>query len=472
MTDDDVLGRAYDARLMRRLAAYARPHRGLVALSLGLLFALSAVQLVQPWLIKLAIDQGIAARRLQGLALPAGLFLLALVAEFLLRYAQLYVLERAGQNIVFDLRDALFSHLQRLPAAFFDRNPVGRLVTRLTSDVDALQEAFTSGVVLVLADLAKLAGIVAILVWMDWRMALVTFALLPPLVALTWVFRLRLREAYRRVRLLVARLNAFLQEHVSGMRVVQLFGQERATAEHFVAINGEHRDAQIVGVRYDAVFSAVTELTGALALAAILWSGGVRILSGAITFGTLVAFIEYAGRFFGPLQELSQRYTVMQAAMAAAERIFRLLDTPAAELPRAPRAADRREVRGEIVFDDVSFAYDGEPVLHEVSFRIRPGESVGVVGWTGSGKSTLIRLLVRLYEPQRGRILLDGVDVREWELRELRRTIGVVLQDPFLFVGTVESNISLGDPEVGAADVRRAAAAVGVDRLVARLPQG
>jgi ATP-binding cassette subfamily B multidrug efflux pump len=471
--EEEVLGKAYDARLIRRLWGYVRPHHGLVALSVALLLAVSAAQLVQPYIIKVAIDGYIAKKSLDGLGSLAVLFLLALIAELVLRFAQIYFLERTGQNVVFDIRTRVFSHLQHLPSAFFDRNPVGRLMTRLTTDIEALLEAFTSGLVMILTDLIKLAGIVAILLWMDWRLALVTFTILPPMLVSTWFFRTRMRGAYRRVRVLVARLNAFLQESVSGMRVVQIFVRERANLDRFSDINREHRDAQLLGVRYDSIFSAVAELMSSLALAAILWAGGWRILAGATTFGTLVAFIEYAGKFFRPLQELSQRYTVMQSAMAAAERVFKLLDT---EIPiRSPSGAVRitRRLRGEIAFEGVTFGYrEGEAVVRDLTFRIRPGERVAVVGWTGAGKSTLIRLLVRLYDVWEGRILLDGVDVRRYDLHDLRRAVGVVLQDHFLFAGTVHGNISLGDPRIGPQQVRRAAAAVHADRFIDRLPAG
>jgi ATP-binding cassette subfamily B protein len=448
---EERLGKAYDARLMRRLWGYVRPHRTLVLLSLGLLLAVSAAQLAQPWLIKLAIDDHIAVGRLEGLGGVALLFFAALAGEFLLRFGQLYVLERTGQNVVFDLRCTLFAHLQRLPSSYFDRNPVGRLMTRLTSDVEALNEAFTSGLVVILADLVKLVGIVIILLWMDWRLALVTFAILPPTLFLTWFFRNRMRGAYRRVRRVIARLNAFLQENVTGMPIVQLFSRERSSMQQFRSINQEHRDAQLEAVRYDSIFSALAEMLGSITLAAIVWAGGWGILQGLVSFGTLVAFIEYSSKFFRPVQELSQRYTVMQAAMASAERIFGLLDTEASiTSPPAPRRIDGR-LRGEIVFENVTFGYKPEePVLQDVSFRIGPGETVAVVGWTGAGKSTLIRLMVRLYG----------------------RAVGVVQQDHFLFAGTVESNISLGDPAVTSATVREAAAAVHADRFIDRLPGG
>jgi ATP-binding cassette subfamily B protein len=471
--EEDSVGKVYDTRLVRRLWRFVQPHRMLLLFSVVLLFAVSAAQLVQPYIVKVAIDGYITERRLEGLAWLVAAFLGALTAEFLLRWAQLYVLERTGQNVVYDLRRHTFSHLQRLPSSFFDRNPVGRLMTRVTTDVEAIHEAFTSGLVLILADLVKLAGIVAILLWMDWRLALVTFAVVPPMAFVTWLFGMRLRKAYRRVRMLVARLNAFLQENVSGMRIVQLFARENEAMDRFGEINRDHRRAQLDGVRFDSIFSALAELVGSVTLAAIVWAGGWRILTGAMTFGTLVAFFDYAGKFFRPLQELSQRYTTMQSAMASAERIFNLLDEPGSiASPVAPRRIAGR-LRGEIAFEGVTFGYrEGDPVLHDVSFRIRPGERVGIVGWTGSGKSTLIRLLVRLYDVWEGRVLLDGVDVREYELHDLRRAVGVVLQDHFLFAGTVASNISLGDPRVGPERVRLAAQRVHADSFIAMLPAG
>jgi len=470
---DEVLGKAYDARLVRRLAGYVRPYRGLVAATLVALFAAAAVQLAQPWIVREVIDEFVVRRRSEGLVLPVALFLLTVVLDFVLGFFQLYLLERTGQHVVYDLRTEVFAHLQRLPSSFFDRAPVGRLMTRVTTDVESINEAFTSGLVLILADIAKLVGILVILFGMDARLAAITFAVVPLALLLSWWFRVRVRDAYRAIRSAVARLNAFLQENVSGMRLVQLFRRERLHADEFATLNGGHREAQLGGVFYESAFSAVAELMGSITLAAIVWAGGARLLGGAITFGTLVAFIEYAGRFFRPLQELSARYTVMQAAMASSERIFGLLDTPRSlRSPQDPVRIPGRP-RGEIVFERVTFGYgDGPDVLTDVSFRVAPGERLAVVGWTGAGKSTLIRLLARLYDVRSGRILLDGIDVRDMDLRELRRTIGVVLQDHFLFGGTIASNISLDDPAVSADDVRRAAEAAQADRVIARLPHG
>jgi len=471
--DESVMGKAYDARLIRRLWQFVRPYRALVLLSFLLLLASAAAGLIQPYLIKQAIDVHILAGDGRGLVGVALLYLAALLAEMLLRFAQFYVLERTGQNVVYDVRTHVFAHLQTLPSSYFDRNPVGRLMTRVTTDVEALNEAFTSGLVLILADLVKLAGIVAVLLWMDWRMALVTFMVLPPMLGLSWGFRKRIRAAYREVRARVARLNAYIQETVSGMRIIQMFRRERRNMDEFDEVNRGHRDAELAAVRFDSAFSALVELMGSLTLAAIVWAGGWRFLASGITFGTLVAFIGYAEKFFRPLEELSQRYAVMQAAMASSERIFAVLDTRATIVsPASPRRI-RERLRGEIAFEGVTFGYlEGTPVLHDLSFQVRPGESTAVVGWTGSGKSTLVKLLVRLYDVWEGRVTVDGVDVRDYDLHDLRRAVGVVLQDSFLFADTVEGNISLGDPRVGPEQVRRAAAMVRADAFIGRLPGG
>ena len=471
--DEKSLKKAIDLQLIRRLWVYVRPYRPSIVISFLLLFSVSAVQLVQPYLVKLAIDRHIAPGNLEGLGRLALIFLGALTIEFLLRYLQMYILERTGQNVVFDIRSHVFSHLQKLPSSYFDRNPVGRLMTRVTSDVEAINEAFTSGLVLILADMVKLAGIVVILLWMDWQLALVTFAVLPPMILLTFRFRTRVRIVHRNVRAKVARLNSFLQENLSGLRLVQLFNRQRAAIESFRTINREHRDTQLKGVKYDSIFSALAEMIGAWTVGAILWAGGSRILRGSITFGTLVAFIDYAEKFFRPVQELSQRYTTMQAAMASSERIFELLDTEVTiRSPRKPRPMPER-FRGEIVFENVTFGYDEKlPVLKDINLRLAPGERGAIVGWTGSGKSTLIRLLVRLYDVQQGRILLDGVDIREYDLASLRRSVGVVLQDHFLFSDTIRENLTLGNMDISEQYMLAAARAVTADRFIDRLPEG
>ncbi len=469
---EEQVGRVYDARLFRRLWPLVRPRRALVFFGLLLVLAGSAAQLAQPYLIKLAVDRAVIPGRRDLLVLYALAFGAFLLAEFLLRYGQIFSLEKLGQEVVYDLRTQLFAHLQELSSSFFDRNPVGRLVARVTTDVEAIQEAFSSGLVLILADLFRLAAIVVILVLMDPWLAAVTFAIVPPMLVVSWFFRQRVRASYRRARALIGELNGMIQEMISGMRLVQLFGRESHTAREFEDLNQRHRDAELRAVTYESAFSAVAELLGSLTLAAILWAGGLRLIGDHVTFGTLVAFIEYSRRFFRPLQELTQRYTVMQSAMAAAERVFQLLDTrPAIVTPAAPVVLDAP--RGAIRFEAVDFAYDpAAPVLRGLDFSIEPGQTVAVVGATGSGKSTLIRLLSRLYDVDRGRILIDDVDIRRLDLHALRRLVGVVPQDPFLFAGSIAGNISLSDPTITPQRIRRAAEAVQADRFIRRLPHG
>jgi len=469
---EESVGKAYDTRLMKRLWPYVEPHKGWILFCLLLVLLGSAAQLLQPYLIKLAIDRAIIPGDKGKLLLLAGFFAASLIAEFLLRYGQIFSLEKLGQSVIYDLRTRAFAHLMRLSSSFFDRNPVGRLVSRVTTDVEAIHEAFTSGLVLILADLLKLMAIVVILLWMDPRLAIVTLGIVPPMLLISWYFRSKVRAFYRRARAVTGELNGFLQEIVSGIRLVQLFRRERTLADEFEELNRQHRDAELKTITYESAFSALAEMLGSITLAAIIWAGGWRLLGGAVTFGTLVAFIEYSRRFFRPLQELAQRYTVMQSAMAAAERIFQLLDTDPAILgPDQPLPAPNQ--RGDVVFDHVDFRYrDDEPVLEDISFRISEGETAAIVGWTGAGKSTVIRLLCRLYDVSSGRVLLDGVDVRNYDLRALRRSIGVVLQDPFLFAGTVASNITLDDPSISRERMMQAAAAVQANRFIENLPRG
>ena len=474
--DEEVLGKAYDARLMRRILGYIVPHRRLVGLSAIFLFLVSAAQLAQPWLIKLAIDGPIQARDPAGLVPLVALFAFLLLAEFGFRFGQIYYLEKTGQSVVHDLRVELYAHLQSLSSSYFDRNPVGRLVSRVTTDVETLSEIFSSGLVTLMGDLFKLAGILVILLWMDVRLAALTLTVLPLLGLVAFFFRIRIRDAFRAVRARIARLNAYLQEHLTGMAVVQLFQRERADDEEFERINRSHRDADLSSVLYDSIFSAVIELAGTLSVALIVWYGGGRVLASAITFGTLVAFLEYAQRFFGPIKELGSYYSVMQSAMASAERVFGLLDErPGIASPPSPRplppAIHGRS--GEVVFDDVHFAYPGGPeVLRGLSFTIRPGEKVALVGATGAGKTTIVKLLVRLYDVQAGSIRIDGVDVRDIDLRTLRRRVGMVLQDHFFFAGSVAANIGLGDRDVTPERIEAAARAVRADRFILDLPGG
>jgi len=491
--EEEVLGKAYDARLMRRLLGYLRPYAPQVAVAFGALVGGSVLQLAQPYLVKVVIDRYIARHDASGLHLVALGFLAVLIGSFVFEYIQTYVLQFVGQRIMFDMRMQIYGHLQRVDVQYYDRNPVGRLMTRVTTDVDVLNDLFASGVVSVFGDVFTLTGIMVVLLRMDWRLALVAFSVLPLIVLITQWFRRNVRESYRTVRLWVAKINAFLQEHLGGMATVQLFRREAATFDRFDGIDRGHRDANIESIFYYAVFYPAIEVTAALATALIIWYGGARVLAGALTLGTLVAFIQYSHRFFRPISDISEKFNLLQSAMASSERIFALLDTEptitggrqaagsgsrtsqqtAGSGPPTlkPPAGSRRPAAG-IVFDHVWFAYNGDDyVLKDVSFEVTPGQRVGVVGATGAGKSTLINLLMRFYDVSRGRILVDGVNVRDMDLGDLRSRFSLVLQDVQLFSGTVASNIRLGSPATDE-DVRRAAEAVHAAAFIDRLPDG
>jgi ATP-binding cassette, subfamily B, multidrug efflux pump len=470
--DDDALApQSYDLRLLRRLLGYLRPHTASVAAAFALIVAQAGVDLVGPYLTKVAIDRHIARGDAAGLARVAGLYLLALAAAFVVRFGQNYIMQMAGQRIMQDMRREIFAHLQRLHVGHFDRNPVGRLMTRVTTDVDAVNELFTAGVVTVFGDLFTLLGIMAVMVALDWRLALVTFAVIPLFFVLTNWFRQGARASFRETRRWVARINAFLQENLSGMSVVQLFRREQRNREAFAAINRKHYDANMQAIFYYAVFYPVIELLAAIATALILVYGGGQILGGALTLGVLVAFIQYSERFWRPISDLSEKFNVLQAAMAASERIFGLLDTPA--LVTTPEKAARPPaVLGRVGFENVSFSYTpGTPVLKDVDFVVEPGRSVALVGATGAGKSSIISLLMRFYDVQQGQVTLDGIDVREWDLERLRSSLALVLQDVHLFSGTIASNIRLGS-DIPMERVRAAAEAVNAHRFIERLPQG
>jgi len=445
MHEDEVLGKAYDARLMRRLLRYLRPHRRSVVIALVAIVAQSAMQLAQPLLIRVAIDDYILAGNLSGLGQIALLFLVILIASFGLEFVETYTMQMMGQRIMFDLRMEIYGHLQRLDVRFYDRNPVGRLMTRVTTDVDALNDLFASGVVSAFRDVFILLGIMVILVIMDWRLAIVAFSVLPLIVLVTRWFRTHARGSYREVRGWIARINATLQENITGMSTVQLFGREARNLAAFDEVNRGHRDANLASIFYYATFYPAIEFVGAVASALIIWFGGGWEMEGTLTLGSLVAFLQYSQRFFRPISDLSEKFNILQSAMASSERIFGLLDTPVAiSSPVSPLTPPSRRT-GQIAFEDVSFAYRGEDcVLRNVSFTIEPGERVGIVGATGSGKTTLINLLLRFYDVNQGRISIDGVDVRDMDLHELRRRFGLVLQDVHMFSGTIRDNITLG----------------------------
>ncbi|MFB3852192.1 MAG: ABC transporter ATP-binding protein [Vicinamibacterales bacterium] len=473
MHEEDVLGKAYDARLMRRLMGYLRPYWLHVAGALAAIVAGSVLALVQPYVMKVAIDTYIAAGDLSGLNVIAALFLAVLIGAFVFEYVQTFIMQMIGQRIMFDIRMEVYRHLQRVDVAFYDRNPVGRLMTRVTTDVDVLNDLFTSGVVTVFGDVFTLAGIMIVMLALNWKLALVAFSVLPLIVIVTQWFRRNVRDSYRTVRTWIARINAYLQENINGMSTVQLFRREAPNYARFDELDREHRDANIRSVFYYATFYPAVEVIGALAVALILWYGGGRVLAGALTLGSLVAFIQYSQRFFRPISDLSEKFNLLQAAMASSERIFKLLDTPVLiESPARPAPAVPGR-RGSICFEHAWFAYSGEDyVLRDVSFEVEAGERVGIVGATGAGKTTLINLLMRLYDVNRGRILVDGQDVRSYDLADLRRMFGLVLQDVQIFSGTIASNIRLGNKAITDECVRRAATAVHADRFIEKLPHG
>ncbi len=476
---DEETGRAYDHRLMRRLTAYLAPYKAQVALAVVVTLAEAAVQLLFPWLTKVAIDYGIRHRDTYTLDRIALVYLAALLAAFVLGYLQTQVMQSVGQNVMRDLRTAMFRHLQRLPASFFDANPIGRLMTRVTNDVDVLNELFTSGVDALFGDLSMLIGIVIMMARLNVELLAVTFSVLPLIFVVTLTFRVKVRRVFREVRTRLARLNAFLNENLSGMSTVQLLNREARNAAQFRGINADHRDANLLANTYHAIFFPLLELVSAIALALIIWYGGRQVMWTGITLGTLVAFIQYTQRFFRPISDLSEKYGILQQAMASSERIFALLDTPADAASVSfdrPAPADARPAgtRGaRIEFDHVWFAYDGQHfVLQDVSFTIEPGERLALVGATGSGKTTITSLLLRFYAPQRGEIRVDGRPLAEWDAEALRRRIGLVLQDVFLFSGSVLENLRLGDPGLTDDALRRAARDVAADAFVERLPGG
>ena len=471
--EEEVLGRAYDARLMRRLLAYLRPHAWYVVGALLALIGDAVIHLAPPYLVKIAIDRYIAQGDVAGLNNIAFAYLAVLIASFTLEYAQTYMMQMIGQRIMFDMRMQIYTHLQRLDLSFYDRNPVGRLMTRVTTDVDVINDLFTSGVVAAFGDLFMLVGIMVTLLWMDWRLALIGFSVLPLILVLAQWFRRNVRESYRKVRLRIARINAFLNEHINGMATVQLFRREEVNYGRFDHINREHRDANVEQIFFYAVFLPSVEFVAAIATALILWYGGGFVLNNTLTLGSLVAFILYSGRFFRPISDMSEKFNTLQAAMASSERIFQLLDTPVAIQSPLESKAQSPTSKGHIVFENVSFAYKGdEYVLRDVSFEVKPGERVGIVGATGAGKSTLISLLLRFYDVTRGRILIDGVDIRSMDLGALRKMFGLVLQDVHLFSGTIAGNIRLGDDSIDDARVRDASRAVHAHRFIESLPGG
>ncbi len=467
--EDEALGKAYDHRLMRRLVGYLRPYRWAVAGALLLLFLASGLTIAGPWVIARIIDGPIAQRDVSGLTYWAVVYIGILLLQFVIQFLHMMTTQWIGQKAMLDMRTQLFDHLLKLDMKFYDRNPVGRLLTRVTGDVNQLNELFASGVVTIFGDILTLTAIVIAMVSLNAKMALVTFAVLPLLALATWIFKRRVRDAYREVRRFVARVNSYWQEHVTGIAIVQGFNREAETLSQHQERNAELRGAHFRSVLHYAVFYPVVELIGAISLALIVWYGGGQVVIGVMTFGALAAFIQYAERFYAPIRDLAEKYNVLQGAMASSERIFKLLDTP----PTLVAPVDSTDtkptvtVAGAVEFDHVWFAYHGEDwVLQDVSFRVNPGETVAIVGATGSGKTSIANLITRLYEFQQGTIAVDGIDIRRWEPHTLRRRVGMISQDVFLFSGQIIDNLRLDDETVPAEALRRASDRVGLSRLV------
>ena len=476
--EEEALGKAYDARLMRRLLGYVRPYRLPVVVAIALLMLASATEVVGPWLTQVAIDRAIPASDLGLLGKLALAYTGAVVLGFALQYAQGILTTWLGQSIMYDLRKEIFARFQRLDLSFYDKNPVGRLMTRITNDVETLNELFSSGVVTVFGDVFTLVFIVVAMLRMDWKLALVTFSVLPLVFAAAFVFRAKIRDAYRDIRVRLARLNSFLHERFTGVRVVQLFNREAADSGRHEALNSGYLEAHLRSITYYALFFPVIEFFTAIALALILWYGGVEILDGAVTVGVVTAFLQYVRRFFRPIQDLSEKYNLLQGAMASSERVFKLLDREVAIRDPDEPLDLPTPARGEIEFRNVWFAYgsrdDGEPdwILRDVSFQVAPGEKVAIVGHTDAGKTTLINLLMRFYDVNRGEILLDGIPIHRLRVRDLRSRVGLVLQDVFLFSRDVTYNIRLGSEDIGGEQVRHAAERVGAAPFVERLEKG
>src|SRR5579872_2566850 len=501
--EEEVLGKAYDSRLMKRLLRYLRPYRWQVSVAVVSIVLKEGADVLGPFLTMVAIDRYLAPvhnkpawltswlspRPMTGIAEIAGIYVGLTIFSFLLEYLQTYFMQWAGQMVMYDLRSEIFRHLQRMHIGFYDKIPVGRLVTRVTTDVDALNEMFTSGVVSIFEDIFVLAGIIWVMLSMNARLALITFAVLPLIGIATKIFRDKVRDSYRRIRVAIARINAYLQEHVSGMTVVQLFNREERAFNKFSDVNAVHMDAYKDAIMAHAVYYPVVEVLSAVAIACVIWFGGKDVFRGITTLGVLVAFIQYSQRFFRPIQDFSEKYNILQSAMASSERVFKLLDTPVQIV--TPAVTKVPEGLGRIEFDHVWFAYrdaDGKSqaktgtalpasaeldwVLRDVSFAIEPGETIAIVGHTGAGKTTIISLLMRFYDVQKGAIRIDGVDIKDMDVADLRRRFGVVLQDPFLFTGTIEGNIRLGTNWIDDEDVEKAAEDVNLADFIRALPKG
>lgn len=469
--EDEILGKAYDARLMVRILRYLRPYWKLLALSFSFLLLHTGTQLLGPYITKIAIDRYIANHDVHGLDLMVWAYLGVVFLSFIFLFVQTYATEFTGQRAMHDLRTEVFSHLQRQDMAYFDRNPVGRLMTRTINDVETLNELFSTGVVGLLEDVCIVFGIAAVMLWLDWKLALVCLAAFPLILYVSRFYRRRARDVYRESRLILARLNAGLQENIAGVATIQAFGQEEKMYRRFREINLAYRDVLLRSVGYNAVFFPIIEVFSALTIGLLLWYGGKLILAHVIQAGIIVAFIQYIQRMYQPIRDLAEKYNIMQAAMASSERIFTLLDTTET-IKNPPRPKNVERFRGEVEFQDVWLAYHpGDPVLKGISLHVRAGEKVALVGATGGGKTSMISALCRFYDVDRGVILVDGIDVREWNKQELRRHLGLVLQDVFLFSGDIAANITLGDSRISEAGVIEASTRAHIAPFIEKLPR-
>ncbi|MCK6605895.1 MAG: ABC transporter ATP-binding protein [Ignavibacteriaceae bacterium] len=468
--DDEILGKAYDSRLMKRLLGFVKPYKKYVFLAIFLNIVVAALGPFRPYLTKIAIDDYIFKQDFDGLFLITALLFGSLVFQSMIQYVLTYATQFLGQKTILDLRKKLFEHTQKLAVSFYDKTPIGRTVTRVTNDVESLNELFSSGIIMVFSDIFIILWILGFMFFIDWRLSLVTLSVLPLLIYGTFLFRKKVRETYRDVRLYLARLNSYMQEHVTGMHIVQLFGKEKEELKSFAKINGDHRDSNVRSIFYYAIFFPAVELISALAVALIVWYGGGEVIQSSISLGVLFAFIQYTEMFFRPIRDLSDKYNIMQTAMASSERIFKLLDDDTF-IKNPDNPVPLNQVQGKVEFKDVSFSYNQEDyVLKNISFSINPGETVAIVGATGAGKTSIINILTRFYDIQKGTIKLDGHDIRQLDKRELRKKIAVVLQDVFLFFGTIRSNIGMNNPEITEEKIIESAKFVGADRFIQELP--
>lgn len=468
--DEEILGKAYDSKLMKRLLSYIKPYRKHIIIVIIINIIVAALGPVRPILTKIAIDKYIANSDYHGLLIIGLLLLATLLLQAVIQYFLTYFMQYLGQKIIYDLRSQLYTHIQKLALKFFDKTPIGRMVTRVTNDIESLNALFSSGIVMAFSDIFIIIWIFAFMFFLDVKLSFVTLSILPFLIYGTFLFRRKVRESYRDVRLHLARLNSYMQEHITGMNVVQIFNKEKSELKNFSSINSDYKKANIKSIFYYAVFFPSVELISSVAIGLIIWYGGGNVISSTLTIGTLFAFIQYTEMFFRPIRDLSEKYNVLQTAMASSERIFKLLDNKTF-VNNSEKPVNLNQIRGKIDFKNVWFEYKkDEPILKNISFNISPGETVAIVGATGAGKTSIINILTRFYDIKSGSILVDGIDIRKINKRELRKYISIVLQDVFLFSGTIRSNISMDNDEISEEQIRKAATLVGADKFIETLP--